>query len=235
LPATLTRVALAVIVALAACKPKPGDECHTDEVRCQGPQAAIACIGQKFTTVPCRGPAGCGGEKKHATCDDSAALAGEACLPSRENVEMCAGDGKADIACEGGRWALRSACKGPKGCSVVGERVACDSTVAARGDVCRVEGAFACSADHKEAFVCHGGRYDVSRECRGSLGCAFEDDALTCDESGGREGDPCSKDSLIACSEDGTSELTCIGGRFGRPRRCAQGCKVLSHRRIECQ
>jgi hypothetical protein len=161
-------------------------------------------------------------------------MTGDVCLPARDGTETCASDGKSAVACEANHYVLRAICKGPKGCAVSGERVVCDATIAARGDLCAKEGAFACTAEHKDALLCHGRHFEMSRSCRGSLGCDFEDGSLICDESIAREGDLCSKDSLIACSDDGKSELTCIAGVFGRPRACSGGCKVLPHRRIEC-
>lgn len=95
---------------------------------------------------------------------------GDAC----ESGGECVGSSEA-LLCMGG-GIRRTPCRGAAGCTMEGERVRCDRTLAEVGDPCA--GGSACSTDSRAFLVCRGGRYAVGAEC--PAGCLVEGDRVEC-------------------------------------------------------
>jgi hypothetical protein len=86
-----------------------------------------------------------------------------------ENQYACASDFKRTLRCTSGKWQQDQVCRGPDGCKEAGDRVHCDDTLAAVGDVCAQDGDQACSVDHDARLVCKTGKMVIDRKC--AAGC----------------------------------------------------------------
>jgi hypothetical protein len=227
---------LASAIALAGCAKKAGSSCKGGESICVDKTTALACRGTAFVEVPCGGPAGCAKYGNHAACDTSIATAGAPCM-GEDDEYACSADRQHAFVCKSGRLERWLECRGKNGCAVDGHALACDMSIASRGDPCRNAGAIACGEDGKHTVACRDGKFDVQRQCRGSGGCAYERDLLTCDDSISLPGDPCTVAGKVVCTVDGTSELMCQQGIFTKALTCKNGCKVLNRpgRPIECK
>jgi hypothetical protein len=230
-----TFVLVAAFVA-AACGKKEGSRCKGAESTCLDKKTALACRAEKFVTVACNGPLGCSKYQDHANCDDSIAEVGDNCMNAIEDEYACSTDKKRALICKNGKFELHLACRGKAGCTLLGQQVSCDTSVAAKGDPCKVQGAVACTEDQKNMVICREGKFETYRFCRGQYGCYMKADAPACDETLSLEGDPCGLAGYVVCSLDGKSELVCQGGRFVQSRSCKKGCTVSNRpgRPIEC-
>lgn len=225
-------------VALLACGgKKAGASCKPGESSCTGKGASLVCRNGRLVEVPCRGALGCGDYQGKASCDDSVAAAGDACMGESEEEYACSTDQKRAVVCRGGVFVPYLECRGKLGCSLLGKQISCDTSLAAKGDPCKAQGSSACAEDHAEMLVCRDGHFAHHRFCRGKAGCFFRDEAPTCDETLSKEGDECGVDGYVACSTDGTRELICQGGRFTLSRTCKNACQVVSGGRggIDCR
>lgn len=231
---------LALLVLALACEGKaaPGRRC-TNEGRyvCGDATTALFCESGTYRAVPCRGARGCTGGDVAPMCDDRAANEGDACMSPSAEGRACSTDHARALVCRAARWQPWRACKGPRACAVVDERVECDATIAEAGDACAAPSAVACVPDGSALLACAGERMAPSRPCRGERGCYADTDSLTieCDDSVAREGDGC-RAGASACSVDRTSELACESGRFVRARACTRrgGCAPQRSARPLC-
>jgi hypothetical protein len=149
----------------------------------------------------------------------------------------CSADKKRALLCKNGRFEPYLECRGKAGCALLGQQVSCDTSVASKGDPCKVQGASACSVEQKEMLVCRDGKFVTYRYCRGQYGCYTKGDAPACDETLSLEGDPCGLPGYVVCSVDKQSELICQGGTFVKSRACRKsGCSVITRAGggIEC-
>jgi hypothetical protein len=159
--------------------------------------------------------AGCCKPKPGDACDKGKA----ACL-----------DDKTELACQAGRY-VAAPCKGPRGCAMVNKAIQCDITGNVAGDPCSTddEGNGACASGAKTQIVCRGGRYALDT-CRGPAGCKPVPEGSECDKTIAAVGEPCGKLAVgtDACSVDGKSILTCVGGAFAlaHPCRGPGGCSL---------
>jgi hypothetical protein len=112
---------------------------------------------------PCMGPRGCALQGNTLACDTSISPIGAPC--GGEGSFSCTPDRAALVACRGGRAALSSTCRGPRGC-VVGEAVACDHSLAAPGDPCDAPGSLGCAVDRKSMVRCQSGVFVATEVCR---------------------------------------------------------------------
>lgn len=114
-----------------------GDPCHFEgDYACTPDKGyALKCVGKKMTKLnSCRGTKGCRvfelpEEKKiEFICDDSVAQIDDAC--DEEGEAACSMDKKSIYVCKGLKFAMKSACDGPNGCTfdAKGETFTCDST-----------------------------------------------------------------------------------------------------------
>lgn len=231
-------VALALSVVVAACGKKAGSRCNGAESTCLDKKTALACRGGTYVAVACQGPLGCSKFQDHANCDDSLAAAGDACMNATDEEYACSADKKRALLCKNGRFERYLECRGKAGCSLLGQQISCDTSVAAKGDPCKVQGAVACTEDQKNMVICRDGKFETYRYCRGQYGCYMKGDTPSCDETISLEGDPCGLAGYVVCSVDGKDELVCQGGRFVRSRTCRKnGCTVSNRpgRPIDCQ
>jgi hypothetical protein len=230
---------LVLLLGLASgCKKGVGSKCKPGESLCTDDKAsALTCQGGKLAEVACRGPLGCTKYQEKVSCDASEAAEGELCMGESEEEYACSVDKKRALICKNGRFARYLECRGRAGCSLLGHQVSCDTSVAAKGDPCKVQGASACGADQKEMFVCRDGKFEHYRHCRGLAGCYTKDEAPACDETLSQEQDECGLPGFVVCSVDGKSELICQGSRFMKVRDCKTGCTVVAGGRggIDCQ
>ncbi len=231
-------VAFALSLALLpACGRSVGGSCKPGESLCKDKSTALSCQSGKLAEVGCMGPLGCTRFQDHANCDDSVATEGDACMGESDEEYACSADKKRALLCRGGKFERYLECRGKGGCSLLGHQVSCDTSVSAKGDPCKVQGASACAVDSKEMLVCRDGRFAHYRYCRGLAGCYSKDDVPACDETLSMDQDECGLPGFVVCSVDGQSELICQGGRFTKGRTCRTGCTVISGGRggIDCK
>ncbi|HEX4339053.1 MAG TPA: hypothetical protein VH062_24265 [Polyangiaceae bacterium] len=103
-----------------------GDACSTDEegtATCIGTDRRITCRGGKQTIDFCRGEKGCRSEFGTIRCDQTR---GEPNDPCSGQTHACSGDGKAVLACNGGKLAFVANCPGDSGCTIAQGKVDCD-------------------------------------------------------------------------------------------------------------
>jgi hypothetical protein len=236
------RSALAAAAALAlsllsACAKHAGDKCKPGEAVCADKGRALTCQGGKLVEVACRGPLACTRFQDKVHCDDSEASPGDACMGEGDEEYACSRDKKQAAVCKNGRFERYLECRGKDGCALLGQQLACDTSVAVKGDPCKTQGASACAVDQKELLVCRDGKFIHHRFCRGLAGCYTKDDAPACDETISQVDDECGHPGFVVCSEDGRNELVCQGGRFMRSRACKTGCTVIAGGRggIDCK
>jgi hypothetical protein len=229
-------LALAVLL-VAACGKSVGSKCKPGEALCTDKGNALSCQGGKLVAVACRGPLGCTKFQEKASCDDSEAAEGDTCMGEGDDEYACSVDKKRALVCKNGRFERYLECRGKSGCALLGRQISCDTSVAAKNDPCKVQGASACAVDQKEMLVCRDGKFGHYRYCRGQAGCYTKDDAPACDETLSQELDECGLPGFVVCSEDGKSELICQGGRFVKARACKTGCTVIAGGRggIDCR
>jgi hypothetical protein len=206
--------------------PVAGQPCAPEtKLQCADPTSALICRDGKLTAAPCRGHGGCRTAGDHVTCDESVGEAGDVCtdLPVSEHFG-CTRDLFQELVCAGGVYSLHRTCHGPKGCSVNGDRIHCDDSLADEGELCapsQGDDDFACSRDMTDETICdQTSRKFVQVEvCRGPRHCAITDGRVHCDTSVAREGEPCRHVNNHACSEDGTRELQCADEKTWRKQR----------------
>jgi hypothetical protein len=229
-------IAVFAFITLAACSRGVGSKCKGNESMCTEKRAALSCQDGKFVQVACNGPLGCVRMTERASCDDSIAEEGAPCMASGDEEYACTADKKRALSCKNKRFERYLECRGRGGCSLLGQQVSCDTSVAAKADPCKAEGSVSCSEDMKQLIICRDGRFESYRYCRGQYGCHFRGDTPTCDETLSAEGDPCGLPGYVVCSVDGKDELVCQGSSFLRSRTCRKGCQVTNRpgRPIEC-
>jgi hypothetical protein len=233
---TLACVVPILLLSIVACGKRPGASCKGTESLCLDKKTAISCQGGKFASVTCGGPLGCTKFQEHANCDTSVANEGDPCMGEGDDEYACSPNQKRAVVCKAGKFERYLECRGKGGCSVLGRTVACDTSVAVKGDPCKSQGAVACSEDQKSMLTCRDGKFDIYRYCRGQYGCFMKGEAPSCDETLSMDGDPCGIPGQVVCNVDGTSELVCQNGIFSRSRSCKKSCTVTNRpgRPIDC-
>jgi hypothetical protein len=227
---------LSTALLVVACGKKAGTSCKGTESTCLDKKTALACRGSAFIEVACAGPSACSKYQDHANCDTSLATAGAPCM-GEDDEYACSPDKKHALVCKGGKFEAYLECRGDAGCSMLGRSVSCDMSVAAKGDPCKTQGAFACTEDQKNMVVCRDGRFEPYRFCRGQYGCSTKTETPSCDETLSLAGDPCGLPGQVVCAVDGKSELVCQGGVFTKSLTCKAGCTVTNRpgRPIDCR
>jgi hypothetical protein len=151
-----------------------GDGCSdNDDLACSAEKKSeLRCRSNHFALAStCRGPGGCffTGNKLH--CDTDIADLSDPC--EEKDDLACSLDKKALYKCDGAQYQLDSTCRGPKGCSIEGNNVNCDHHVAEVGDLCRLEGSYACTGDMKALLACRTGKFKLEKKC--NKPCSFID------------------------------------------------------------
>lgn len=147
----------------------------------------------------------------------------------------CSADGKTELHCERSRLTVVSACKGPKGCSVLenGKRITCDSSLAGVHDPCDTPNDYTCSNDRQAELECDGSQWMVSATCRGPDGCRTTPEAhgklrVHCDSFIAKAGDPCNRPDANACSTTHDAVFQCVKGQYEIMMTCRgpKGCTM---------
>ena len=229
------------LIALSGCKPELGGKCSTNGMMAKTTDAAsvLVCTSGTWTKLACRGPKGAVQIGNKMDCDDSIATEGDACLPEENADAACSIDRKSELICSANAsgaatFSTKKQCRGPKQCSVTGNQVFCDRTLQSVGDPCEQLGVGVCSEDKKRRLVCKDSKWQVDRFCRGAKGCSTSSNEVDCDESLANPGDPCGL-SGIACSNDGKTELSCVGGHFIPHKTCKNWCRILGSNNLDCE
>jgi hypothetical protein len=132
------------------------------------------------------------------------------------------------LACQGGVF-VSSHCRGPNGCTKLGNKVTCDDSIADEGDTCLMSESenHACSVDKKKHLVCEDGKFKTVQLCRGPKACTMHGDLVTCDSHLAVKDDPCQKPGTFACSLDAKTRLICKDGKMAFDRYCRgqSGCR----------
>ena len=129
-------------------------------------------------SAACRGPRGCTIDDGVARCDDHVAEVGDRCEGAGGHA--CSLDGTRDLGCVGGRFELIAACRGPRGCRVENDAIACDDELARADEPCRTVDDVACSEDRRAVLRCGPKRTWVLHRACGSGGCATSGVDVTC-------------------------------------------------------
>ncbi|MFO0663653.1 MAG: hypothetical protein U0174_06855 [Polyangiaceae bacterium] len=229
----------ALVVLGAACKPKLGGACKPGKDSCIDSKTAMHCgKDNTYVQVKCAGTLGCLKFGSRVSCDDSVAEDGDACMGDSEEEYACNKGKKKAVVCRDGKFTTHLDCKGPKGCSMIGKMLNCDTTLADKGDNCSKPGTYACATDNKQMFICSSDKkWDVWRYCRGRDACQVKNNGneVNCDVSISEENDPCGVPNAVACSVDGKKQLICRGGKFVQERECKKnGCTLSNTKRIDC-
>lgn len=219
-----------LLLALGAlsCKAGPGSSCDPGEARCLDGKREIICEDGKFVETPCKGKGGCSTLQERTTCDISGNAPGDACSKVDEGVAACLNEG-AMLACHARKFE-QVACRGPKGCEMVGAQANCDQSVAEPGDACGANSTkAACSVDKLRVLACKGGAMAELYQCRGPAGCVSASGKLSCDQTVARVGDSCDKglSGHIACTEDAKALTICQNERFVPSERCKPGTQCI--------
>lgn len=207
-------------MVLTGCRPGVGGRCEKGEARCLDAARALTCEHGAFIEVPCRGPKGCAASDSAVSCDIAKNREGDRCSLDEEGSATCA-DAANLVACRGGHF-VQTPCRGPRGCTLDGERAVCDTTLALLGEACRDEGKKACATDKSAVLACKSLRMASLYLCRGPRGCTLANGKLDCDMSVASAGDSCDlrQDGHVACSLDGSSTLVCHAGTFVADEKC---------------
>ncbi|HEX7603665.1 MAG TPA: hypothetical protein VF316_18730 [Polyangiaceae bacterium] len=145
-------------------------ECSIDK------KAQLKCEGKHWKTVDkCLGPAACKSTASEVHCDDTFAELGAPC--TNADSYSCSVDKKTLLQCHGGKITLDSQCRGAAGCRKAGDKMHCDTTIAAVGDVCETDDE-ACSVDGKSMLKCKSLKMAVSETCK--KGCTVTGEELHC-------------------------------------------------------
>ncbi len=172
------RACLLLLLGCAGCSPSEGGRCRVEHsARCEGERGALVCSSGRWALRPCLGVRGCGKEGYTLRCDDSVSEPNAPCEPSGNSA--CTADGKSQLLCDRGRYALVGRCRGPRACSVAPGRVLCDNAGGVQGDECPYEGTFSCGAGGQLVLVCRAGRLDVATTCVSGR-CVIETGVARC-------------------------------------------------------
>lgn len=224
-----------IAILVAACHKKDGGPCTGNEQVCADKSNALVCRGGQYTKVACTGPLACSKFQDRVNCDTSTANLGDPCMGDDDEF-ACSPDKKKALVCKRGKFDLHMNCLGQNGCSLTGRAPNCDVSIGNKGDPCPKPDSFACSEDGKQMLVCHLGKFDIYRYCRGGNACVAKTDGPACDESLSMLGDPCGIPGQVVCATDGKTELICQGGAFIKSRTCKTSCSIASAagRSVDC-
>ncbi len=213
-------VAFALTLLGVGCRPGVGGRCEKGEARCLDAARALIYENSAVIEVPCRGPKGCIASDTATACDIARSKVGDRCSRDEEGSATCA-DAHTLLACHGGNF-VAGPCRGPRGCTMEGDRAVCDTTVGAPGESCREDGKKACSSEGASVLVCKGKVLAPLFTCRGPRGCSAAPGKLDCDMSVAMLGDACDPrlEGHIACAADGAGTLICKGGHFVHDETC---------------
>lgn len=149
------------------------DKKHMLECRQGHWTKAQSCFGDRGCTV--------GEDKVH--CDNSFADVDDAC--NEENDFACSRDKTKALVCRGGKFVVKSQCKGKNACRLSGDsssgfKIECDDSIANAGDPCDKENHFACAQDQQTILKCVGKRFVSDERCSTKQRCDVRGDVVGC-------------------------------------------------------
>lgn len=220
----------AIVSSAAACKPKPGDACTAGRMACIDQTTGVFCGKDgKFATMACSG--GCSVSGSTLTCNNDVAAEKDGCAVVDDAA--CTKDTRSALQCGAdNKFAVVETCKGPRGCSISGDKVSCDNDTSDVGDPCRMAGDYACTPDRGMALRCDDHKMAPLNTCRGPRACRVIELPqekrvdFVCDDSLAQEGDACDTNGEEACSMDHKSIYVCQSNKFAASKTCsgAGGC-----------
>jgi len=155
----------------------PGEACLDEEAQCSADKKSmVSCKNKKIEVHKCLGPKGCSEGATMIECDTSIQVAGESC--EGEDV-ACTPDKKQILKCKGDKFVVGENCRGAKGCSIDGRKIACDGGDQAVGEVCATDGDYACQSDKKAVLKCAGSKWVVEEKC-GKKSCVTRGNEVGC-------------------------------------------------------
>lgn len=207
----------------SGCRAGVGASCEKGEARCLDGARALVCEAGKFIEVPCRGAKGCAAGPNSVACDINGSRPGDRCSRDEEGSAVCQSPSSI-VACHDGKF-VESACRGPKGCALLGDHALCDSSIGAPGEACKEDGKKACAVDGSVVLECRSHALTALYQCRGAKGCKLTEGKLDCDMSIAAEGEACDKrlEGHVACSPDRVATVVCKNGRFAADEKCKKG------------
>jgi hypothetical protein len=220
-------VALAFAVSLAGCKPKAGTPCSAEGKKvCIGDDALLVCEHGTFAAFSCKGPGGCSSAGDIASCDITRNAQGDPCPSDDTGRKACKPDGKTQLRCDHGHF-TEVACAGVGGCKTREDGTSqCDRGEPDLGTTCSSMSPSSCNLKSDSLYGCVGGKWAVTRACRGPHGCKPSDVVGTyCDLGVVAGGDACESDEegRVTCGPERAGLYTCKDGRFQLLGACPAG------------
>jgi hypothetical protein len=223
---------LPCLVALVACKGKPGDDCTDTPGSCSDKTSHLVCTNKKYVLETCKGQNGCNDDGKTLVCDNTKADVGDGC--GHDGARACAVDGKTELRCREGKFAVEWSCRG--GCALdANNNPKCTPTGEA-GDACRSD-SIVCDGTQKTQLSCVSGKLAPTRTCHGDRGCeTAPGGGVRCDRTVALEGEACTEPDTGACDSTHKNVLVCEGGHFKTEMHCLGplACELPGNYSVRC-
>jgi hypothetical protein len=203
------------LLPLAACKGKPGQDCTDTPGSCLDKASHLVCVDKKYVLETCKGQQGCNDDKT-LVCDNTKADVGDGC--AHDGARACAGDGKNELRCREGKFAIEWACRG--GCTLDANNNPKCTPTGEVGDACRPD-SIVCDGAQKSQLDCVNGKLAVTRTCHGARGCeTAPGGGVRCDRTIAFDGEACRQEGIGACDPKQQYVLLCQGGKFAKALDC---------------
>jgi hypothetical protein len=221
-----------VVLVLAACKGKPGQDCTDTPGSCQDKASHLVCLDKKYLLETCKGQNGCNDDGKTLVCDNSKATVGDGC--AHDGARACSVDGKNELRCRQGVFAVEWSCRG--GCTLDGNGNPKCTPTGEVGDVCRPD-SIVCDGAQKSQLNCVDLRLAVSRTCHGARGCeTAPGGGVRCDRTLALDGEACQQEDVGACDPKQQYVLQCKSGKFTKTLDCLGDlhCELPGNYSVRC-
>jgi hypothetical protein len=164
-------------VACDATLGEPGDACDGPEGACavDGTKKLVCKGGRLALAATCEGDERCKAKDHAIHCDERRGTPGAACTASA----ACTADGRTLLECRDDVWVVLAPCRGPDGCTIEGQNIGCDTSLAVAGEGCDGKGA-ACAADGKTMLQCKSAKWAVERVCPKACEIKKAEHVVTC-------------------------------------------------------
>jgi hypothetical protein len=207
-----------LVLSTAGCKPRAGVPCQAGQYACTDDKNGLFCGADgKFAAMTCSG--GCRLSGSLITCDNSIAAVSDGC--AQPGDVACTSDHKNALECgKDAKFAVAETCKGPRGCTITGDTLACDNDTSDLNDPCRMPGDYACTSDKAMVLRCDDHKMVALNSCRGPKACRIfelpqeKKVDFVCDDSLAEEGDPWDTNGEEACT---TNKACTCAGRTSSP------------------
>jgi hypothetical protein len=228
----LLALPLALLVVLVACKGKPGEDCTDTPGSCLDKASHLVCMNKKYILETCKGQQGCNDEGKTLVCDNTKADVGDGC--EHDGARACSGDGKNELRCRDGKFAVEWACRG--GCTLDANNNPKCTPTGEVGDTCRPD-SIVCDGAKKTQLNCVDGKLAVTRTCHGARGCeTAAGGGVLCDRTIALENEACKQEGIGACDPQQQNVLVCTGGKFVTTLHCLGDlhCELPGNYSVRC-